>query len=199
MLSLLKDLDQFEIVLASRSPRRFELLKMIGLDFKVRASHAPEQYESHLTPVAYSLKNARLKGRLIAEKYPRALVISADTIVVHRGVILEKPQDEDHATEILKRLNNSTHDVITAFGFTYLGGEKSVFDYEQTRVTFRNLKQSEIKAYIKSGEPFDKAGGYGAQGSGALLIKKVEGCFFNVVGLPLSKFFVTLDKFLAEL
>ena len=199
MLSLLKDIDQFEIVLASESPRRFELLKMIGLDFKVRPSHAPEKYESQLTFVDYSLKNARLKGRLVAEKYPHALVISADTIVVHRGVILEKPHDENHAAEILRRLSNSTHDVITAFGITYLARDKSVFDYEQTRVTFRNLKQNEITAYINSGEPFDKAGGYGAQGSGALLIKKVEGCFFNVVGLPLSKFFITLEKFLNEL
>jgi septum formation protein len=199
MLSLLKDIDQFEIVLASESPRRFELLKMIGLEFKVWPSHAPENYESHLTPVDYSLNNAQLKGRLVAEKCPHALVISADTIVVHRGVILEKPHDENHAAEILRRLSNSTHDVITAFGLTCLARDKSVFDYEQTRVTFRNLKQIEIRAYINSGEPFDKAGGYGAQGSGALLIKKIEGCFFNVVGFPLSKFYIMLEKFLIEL
>jgi septum formation protein len=199
MLALLKDLDQFEIILASESPRRYELLKMIGLDFKVRPSHAPEKYEPGLTPIAYTLQNARIKGSLIAEKYPDSLVISADTIVVHRGKVLEKPHDEAHAAEILRHLSNSTHEVITAFGFTHYNRAKSAFDHEVTKVTFRNLRQSEISAYIKSGEPFDKAGGYGAQGTGAMLIKKIDGCFFNVVGLPLAKFFTTLDKFLIQL
>ena len=199
MLSLLKDIDQFDIILASESPRRFELLKMIGLEFRVRASHAPEKYEAHLTPVEYTMQNARLKGRMVAEKFPQALVISADTVVVHHGQVLEKPHDEMHAAEILKRLSNATHEVITAFGFTHLESAKSVFDYELTTVTFRNLRQNEISAYINCGESFDKAGGYGAQGYGALLIKKVDGCFFNVVGLPLSKFFTMLDKFLIDL
>ena len=169
------------------------------MEFRVRPSHAPENYRPHMTPLAYSLQNARLKGRLIAEKFPKSLVISADTIVVHRGEVVEKPHDEGHAAEILRRLSNATHEVITAFGITCLAKDKSVFDYERTKVTFRNLRQSEIRAYINSGEPFDKAGGYGAQGCGALLIKKVEGCYFNVVGLPLAKFFTTLDKFLIQL
>ncbi len=199
MLSLLKNLDEYEIVLASESPRRFELLKMIGLDFKVRPSHIEELNRNNLSPVEYVIENAQMKGKVVAEKAPRAIVISADTIVVYKSEILEKPHDESHAREILRRLSDNTHEVITGFGITYLHKDKTVFDYEKTKVTFRNLSQGEIRAYVNSGEPFDKAGGYGAQGMGSLLIKKVDGCFFNVVGLPLAKFFFTLDKFLTQL
>jgi len=199
MLSLLKNLDQFKIILASESPRRFELLRMIGLDFIVRPSHVEEQYKDHFTPVEYAIDNAKNKGMMVAKKSPDALVISADTIVIHKNKILEKPIDESHAKDTLRSLSNSTHEVITGFGIICLQENKSVFDFDRTRVTFRNLTQNEITAYVNSGEPFDKAGGYGAQGMGSLLIKKVDGCFFNVVGFPLAKFFVTLDKFLNEL
>jgi septum formation protein len=199
MLSLLKNIDQYEIILASQSPRRYELLKMIGLKFKVRPSHAEEINKDNLSPIEYTLKNARIKGLEIAKKSPESLVISADTIVVHKGEILEKPEDDAHAREILKKLSGKTHEVVTGFGFTLLADNRSVFCHEISKVTFRTLSQSEISAYINTGEPFDKAGGYGAQGAGSLLIKRIEGCFFNVVGLPLANFFVTLDKFLLEL
>jgi septum formation protein len=192
MLSLLKNIDEYDIILASQSPRRFELLKMIGLDFKVRPSNVEEVNHHQLTPIAYTLKNAQKKGEAIAQKYPHSLVISADTIVVLKDKILEKPQSEVHA------ISGLTHEVITGFGLIVLSQKKSVFHHEITKVTFRNLTQSEISAYIKTGEPFDKAGAYGAQGEGSLLIKRVDGCFFNIVGLPLSKFFTTLDKFLCQ-
>ena len=199
MLSLLKNIDQYEIILASQSPRRYELLKMIGLKFKVRPSHAVEINKDNLPPIEYTLKNARLKGFEIAKKSPECLVISADTIVVYKGEILEKPKDESHAREILKKLSGKSHEVVTGFGLTLFSENKSVFNHETSKVTFRNLSQTEITAYINTGEPFDKAGGYGAQGTGSLLIKRIEGCFFNVVGLPLANFFVTLDKFLIEI
>ncbi len=199
MISLLKNIDSFDIVLASKSPRRYELLKMIGLDFKVRPSHAEEIYENHMSPVEYVLDNAHRKGMLVANKLPDSLIISADTIVILNDQILEKPENELHARRILQQLSGKTHEVITGFGFTLLEEEKSVFDYETTKVTFRKLNQTEISAYIETGEPFDKAGAYGAQGAGSLLIQKVEGCFYNVVGLPLSKFFMTLDKFLLDI
>ena len=199
MLALLKNIDQFDIILASQSSRRYELLKMIGLKFKVRPSHAEEINKDNLPPVEYAVKNAKIKGLSIAEKSPESLVISADTIVVYKGEILEKPSDESHAKEILKKLSGKTHEVVTGYGFTLNSKNKSVFNHEISKVTFRNLSQSEISAYINTGEPFDKAGGYGAQGAGSLLIKRIEGCFFNVVGLPLSGFFVTLDKFLINL
>jgi septum formation protein len=185
MLSILKNLDHFKIILASASPRRFELLKEI--------------YEDHLTPVEYTINNARKKGEKIAIQYPRHIVICADTIVVLNNHILEKPENEQHAFEILSKLSGKTHNVITGYGLIKKDAEMSVFDHALTRVSFRKLNQSEIYAYIYSGEPFDKAGGYGAQGFGSLLIDHVEGCFFNVVGLPLSKLFQTLDKFLLTL
>ena len=198
MLSLLKNIDKFDIILASQSPRRFELLKMIGLNFKVHPSHVEEIYKNHQSPVEYAVENARKKGAQVAKKAPDSLIISADTIVVLKGHILEKPRNEDHARKILKRLSGNTHEVVTGFGFTHLNTGKSIFDHEITKVTFRNLTKSEICTYINTGEPFDKAGGYGAQGEGSLLIKRVDGCFFNVVGLPLAKFFTLLNKFLIK-
>ncbi|KAF5431797.1 septum formation protein [Candidatus Methanophagaceae archaeon] len=189
MLSLLKDIDDFDVILASQSPRRYELLKMIGLNFKVRPSHIEEKLSDDLSPVEYALSNARKKGQHIAQLSPESLVISADTIVVHKNDILEKPTDEKHARDILRKLSGNTHEVITAFGISLQSKNKNVFDHEITKVTFRNLSQKEISVYTNTGESFDKAGGYGAQGTGSLLIKRVEGCFFNVVGLPLSSFF----------
>jgi septum formation protein len=199
MLSLLKNIDQYDIILASQSPRRYELLKMIGINFKVRPSHVEEINKDNLPPVDYTLSNARIKGLSIAEKSPDCIVISADTIVVYNGEILEKPTDEIHARDILKKLSGRTHQVITGFGLSYVEKNTYLFDSELSKVTFRNLSQKDISAYINTGEPFDKAGGYGAQGMGSLLIKSIEGCFYNVVGLPLAKFFVTLDKFLQEI
>lgn len=199
MLSLLKGIDLHDVILASASPRRFELLNLLDLTFKVIPSHVEEVYSDHLTPLEYVLENARKKGRYIAQKYPDSLVISADTIVVFKDQILEKPRDERHAREILTRLSGHTHQVLTAFGLIVENKNREVFDYESTLVTFRNLSQDEIFAYLETGEPFDKAGGYGAQKYGAVLIEKVNGCFFNVIGLPLSKFFTTLNKFLLDL
>jgi septum formation protein len=198
MLSLLKNLDEFNIVLASASPRRFELLKMIGLEFIVRPSHIEEIYEDHLSPREYVLENARRKGECIADKFPDSLIISADTIVVYKDQILEKPEDERHALEIIKTLNNRTHQVLTGFGFIHKARNKQIFAVESSFVTFRKLSEDEMHAYINTGESFDKAGGYGAQGQGSLLIKKIDGCFYNVVGLPLSSFFATLNKFLLD-
>lgn len=199
MLSLLKNLDMYDFILASESPRRFELLKMLGLQFTVRPSHLEESCQDHLTPIEYAIENAQNKGISIAVKFPDSIVISADTIVVLNDEILEKPPDETHAYNILKKLSGKTHEVITGFGLILKSAEKSVFGYEITKVSFKSLTQHEIRTYINTGEPFDKAGGYGAQGYGSLLIESVNGCFFNVVGLPLAKFFIILDKFLLEI
>ncbi len=199
MLSLLKNLDEYQIVLASESPRRFELLKMIGLDFKVRPSHIQEQNSKNLKPVEYAIANAKEKGELIADQYPDRIIISADTIVVMRDKIIEKPRDEADAFEILRLLNSKTHEVITAFGIILKCKDKFHFNYEKTKVKFRRLQHTEIESYVETGEPFDKAGGYGAQGEGSLLIEKVDGCFYNVVGFPLSKFFHEFDQFLSKI
>ena len=199
MISLLKNINEFDIILASQSPRRSELLKMLGLNFTVRPSYVEERRRDDLSPVEYVIHNAQREGAQIAEKLPESLVISADTIVFHNNEILEKPNDKKHAHEILTRLSGNTHEVITGFGLSLQVKNKFVYHHEITKVTFRDLSPEEIDAYVDTAEPLDKAGGYGAQGVGSLLIKRVEGCFFNVIGLPLAYLFVTLDKFLKEI
>ena len=199
MLALLKNIDQFKIILASQSPRRLELLKMIGLDFEVKPSNIIEKNHNSLQPLDYALMNAKEKARVVSKKYPNSVVISADTIVVLGNQILEKPENDNHAFEILKQLNGKTHEVITAFGVILKSKEISKFDYERTKVKFRKLPHDKIKAYVKTSEPLDKAGGYGAQGLGSLLIEKVDGCFYNVVGFPLGKFYLMLEEILNEL
>ena len=191
--------NNIRIILASQSPRRYDLLKMIGLDFEVKPSNIIEENHDELQPLEYAMFNAKEKAKVVAEQYPDALIISADTIVVHGNQILEKPEDEKHAFEIISKLNGSEHQVITAFGIVVKNKNISKFDYETTQVIFRKLKPEKIKEYIKTGESLDKAGGYGAQGMGSLLIERVEGCFYNVVGFPLGKFYVMYEKIINEL
>ena len=199
MISSLKKISQNRIILASQSPRRYDLLKMIGLDFEVVPSDVIEKNYNDLQPLEYALMNAQEKGRVVSDKYPDSLVISADTIVVLGNKILEKPDNAKHALEILTKLNGKTHKVITAFGIIFKNKSISKFDYERTKVKFRKLSIDKIKEYIETGEPLDKAGGYGAQGLGSLLIEKVDGCFYNVVGFPLGKFFVMYEKLIYKL
>jgi septum formation protein len=198
MIELLKNINKYNIILASKSPRRSDLLKMIGFKFSVCPSDIEEKYQDHLAPIDYVIKNAQKKNESIALRYPDSLVISADTIVVLNNEILEKPHDKNHAFELLSKLSGQTHEVITGFGISLNSFNHTIFDYEISKVTFRYLNHSEIKAYCDTEEPLDKAGGYGAQGIGAMLIEKVDGCFYNVVGLPLTKFFLTLRDFLAK-
>ena len=198
MFTVLRKLEKFDLILASRSPRRSDLLRMIGLDFKICPSDVAEVYRDGLSPEAYALENAQRKAAAVAERYPASLIIAADTIVILNNEILEKPHDKQHAYEILGKLNGKTHQVITAFGLMLHEKAAALFGYEQTLVTFRKLSDEEIHSYIATREPFDKAGGYGAQGYGALLIQKIDGCFFNVVGLPIGRLYTMLSGFLME-
>jgi septum formation protein len=195
---IINNLMHHHFVLASASPRRSELLKMAGLTFDIEPSQVEEIYRDHLTPIEYVLENARNKGKVIAEQYPESIVISADTIVVLEDEILEKPKDRSHARLLLEKLSGKTHQVYTGFGLIQFARKRDRFDYEKTDVTFRELSDQMIQWYIETNEPYDKAGAYGAQGKGTLLIERVNGCFFNVVGLPLSKFFYILNEFLIK-
>jgi septum formation protein len=199
MLSSFNKINQNKIILASQSPRRYDLLKMIGMDFEVVPSDIIENNGNNLQPLEYALMNAKEKAKVVSDKYPNSLVISADTIVVLGNKILEKPDDAKHALEILTQLNGKIHEVITAFGIIFKNKSISRFDYERTKVKFRKLSIDKIKEYIETGEPLDKAGGYGAQGLGSLLIEKVDGCFYNVVGFPLGKFFIMYEKLIHKL
>lgn len=196
---MFKKVKNIKIILASQSPRRLDLLQMIGLDFEVEPSNIIEENHNDLDPLEYAMLNAQNKAKVVAEKFPHSLIISADTIVVLGNKILEKPENKKHAFEILSLLNGKTHEVITAFGIMLKKNNISVFDYEKTRVKFRKIKPDDLKEYIKTGEPLDKAGGYGAQGLGSLLIERVDGCFYNVVGFPLGKFYLIFEKVLDKI
>lgn len=198
LLSLIKNLDRLDIILASASPRRFEILKNAGLTFQVIASRADEDNSLQLPPEELALYHAELKGGDIAAAHPQALVISADTVVVCANEIMGKPRDEEDAFRMLSALSGRTHRVITGFGVRFDKYNKAQYDTVCTEVTFRALSEEEIRTYIDTAEPFDKAGAYAVQGQGSLLIEKINGCFFNVVGFPLSRFYTLLDNFLED-
>lgn len=184
-----------EIVLASASPRRSELLKQIGLKFEIVPSDVDENIDSNLIPEEVVMGLSCRKALDVAKKIDnRVLVIGADTIVV-KDRILGKPVNDQDAFNMLKSLQGDWHNVITGVCVIDTDGFKIVKGFERTRVKMRNLQDREIYSYIATGEPADKAGAYGIQGMGALLVEKIEGCYFNVVGLPLSKLAEMLEDF----
>lgn len=198
LISLIDKLERLDVILASASPRRFEILQNIGLEFKVVTSDYKEHDPPNYLPQDLAELHALSKGRLVAEQYPEALVISADTIVICGERVLGKPKDEDDALDMLQLLAGRTHQVVTAFALHLFKYERSVVKHVSTDVTFRELRREEILAYINTGEPFDKAGAYAIQGQGGMLIDKIDGCYFNVMGFPVSKFYETLEEFMTH-
>lgn len=174
-----------KIILASGSPRRRELLKSLGLEFDVYKPDVDESIMDGESPSELCARLSRLKAQAGAEKFPDTLVIAADTIVVIDDLILGKPKDRDDAFMMLKRLQGRWHEVIT--GVSICMKQKILSHDEHTRVKFRELSDSEIHAYIATGECYDKAGAYAVQGYGSLLAERIEGDYFNVVGLPLCR------------
>lgn len=184
-----------EIILASASPRRMELLRQIGLKFRVMPSNIEENIDLNVEPETTAMRLAYGKAFNIAgELAGGAIVIGADTIVVKDG-ILGKPCDEKDAFRMLKKLQGSWHEVITGVAVVESGTMRVVNDYERTLVKMRKLDDEEILSYIETGEPMDKAGAYGIQGLGAVLVERIEGCYSNVVGMPLSKLTSIMDEF----
>ena len=194
LFSLIDGLENVDVILASTSPRRYELLKAIGLNFRVIDSGI-EEHHIEGEPIQSAIENARSKGKAVAERFPESLTISADTVVIVDGNALGKPTDEDEAVEMLQLLNGRNHTVVTAFAINLPKYEHCISDYETTEVKFRKLRIEEIMAYVNTGEPMDKAGAYGIQGQGAVLIERINGCYYNVVGFPLTKFYITLENF----
>jgi septum formation protein len=184
-----------KIVLASSSPRRKELLRRIGLQFSICSAHTDETCDRNLAPKQYARAIARHKAVCASYHHLEDLIIAADTIVVLNNEILTKPVDIDDARRMLRRLSGKRHIVITAYTvYDALSGKMRTRAVE-TFVWFRKLQSTEIDAYIKTGEPFDKAGAYGIQAFGALLVKKIEGDYFNVMGLPIASVAQTLREF----
>ena len=173
-----------ELVLASGSPRRLELLKLITEDFSVIPADCEEHFDSALSPEEAVKALARQKAESVSKKYPDKTVIGADTTVFCGETPLGKPKDTDDARRMLSMLSGKTHDVITAVAVARGGKTLKAFA-EDTRVEFYSEK--EIKEYIETGEPMDKAGAYGIQGKGALIIKRINGDYYNVMGLPVAR------------
>lgn len=173
-----------ELILASRSPRRIEMLTILGVEFRQIESGVCEEHE--LTDPHESAGHAALlKARSVAKNHPEALVIGADTVVISPdGEMLGKPQDVDEAVETLMKLSGKSHVVITALAIVGKGRED--VETESSTVWMRPFTECEALRYVASGEPMDKAGAYGIQVRGALLVERIEGCYFNVVGLPLG-------------
>lgn len=182
------------IYLASASPRRVELLNVIGLPFEQVISNVPESIPGVLEPAALARALALEKARAVAKGLGHGLVIGADTIVVYENNVLGKPEDPREAFRMLKLLSGTTHLVISSIALVNADTGKELVSHEITEVTFRSLSDYEIDSYIATGEPMDKAGAYGIQGIGGILVKKINGCYNNVVGLPLTLLVEMLEE-----
>jgi len=182
------------IILASNSPRRKSLLELIDLPFKVVAGSVHEDFNIDLSPIEFAKHYAQLKALDVVKRYPDSLVIGADTIVVLEGEIIGKPLDEADSKLMLKKLSGRTHIVIT--GVSLVWQEKNIVDtfFEETKVTFQELTNEQIQYYVDNYHPLDKAGSYGIQDWFAVCVKKIDGCFYNVMGMPLSKFYSHFTK-----
>jgi septum formation protein len=183
------------IILASGSPRRREILEKTGLKFKVDKSNYKEKLNPGLKPHDLARFLSSEKARHVAYRYRNALVIAADTIVVLKGRLFGKPRNKEQAREMLKILSGKAHSVITGFTIIDTATKKELTTSVESKVFFKRLSVNEIEAYIRSGEPLDKAGAYAVQGLGAVLIKRIEGDFFNVMGLPSHALTRSLKKF----
>jgi septum formation protein len=181
------------IVLASASPRRVTLLRQVGLPFTVADPGPDRDWPGKAEPRHGVRALALEKARRVAGRRPEALVIGADTVVVARGVRLGKPADEAEALEMLKRLQGRTHEVWTGLAIVWGGEQRTAA--EVTKVQFARLDDAELRAYVHTGEPLDKAGAYGIQGLAAQFVRRIDGDYGNVVGLPLARLRQLLKEF----
>jgi septum formation protein len=177
----------YDLILASSSPRRRDLLASLGLTFQVVPAAIQEIPSPQEAATDFAARVAEKKALAVGHRHPEAWVIGADTVVVVDGEIFGKPHDREDAKRMLQRLANREHRVITGYALIHAAGEKKIKGAEETRVKISALEEREIAWYINTGEPFDKAGGYAIQGKGAFMVERIEGSYTNVVGLPLSQ------------
>ncbi|KQC06266.1 MAG: hypothetical protein APR62_08165 [Smithella sp. SDB] len=185
------------LILASASPRRQELLKSLGLKFKIIPAHVDENYLDGESPRQHVKRLSRYKATFIAQKYPEAWVLGADTIVVIDGFILGKPENKKQALEMLRKLSGREHKVLT--GFTIARTATKIYKSKvvQSTVKFKIISAEEMNWYVSCDEPYDKAGGYAVQGKGACFIQSIRGSYTNVIGLPLCEVLEALINFKA--
>ncbi|MBU1992179.1 MAG: Maf family protein [Patescibacteria group bacterium] len=182
-----------KIILASKSPRRKELLTGLGIKFKIHAS-TYEEDKTYATPEKTALMHAKHKAKDVAQHYKDAIIIGVDTLGAYKGKIIGKPKDKKDAKRILKFLNNSRHEVISGIYVIDTKSKKEAGGTAATYVKFCKMTDKNMDAYINSGEGNDKAAGYAIQGIGSLFVEKIEGEYFNVVGLPIFKLVKTLKR-----
>jgi nucleoside triphosphate pyrophosphatase len=175
-----------ELVLASCSPRRAEILEAVGWPFITAASGVDEKRRTGEDAISYVRRLAEAKARMVSEKFIGRLVLGADTVVVVHGKVLGQPQNQDDAKRMLNLLSGGWHDVLTGVALVRAGEHPcAMVDQEITRVRFGPLSSAEIEWYVSTGEPMDKAGAYAIQGKAAPLIQEIQGDYFNIVGLPI--------------
>jgi septum formation protein len=175
------------LVLASSSPRRHELLKQLGLDFVVIPSEVEENFIEGESPKEHVIRLAEAKALDVGNRYPDCWVIGADTIVYVDGIILGKPSSQEEALEMLRLISGKEHRVLTGVSVRHFKKGKSECETVETAVKVKTLTPVEMEWYVRTGEPFDKAGGYGIQGIGSFMIESINGSYTNVVGLPLCE------------
>lgn len=187
-----------QIVLASSSPRRSSLLQQIGIAFEIVPPDVDESrysFEGDPSGTAERLALAKAKSAAGRVDARGRLVLGADTVVLYEGEVIGKPKDAEDACAMLQKLAGRSHRVLTGFALLDPRTNRAVTAHEWTAVFMRELTNAEIRAYVDTGEPLDKAGSYGAHALGAGLITRVEGCFYNVIGLPLARLLMTLNNF----
>jgi septum formation protein len=183
------------LILASASPRRQELLRSVGLKFKIIPAHINENGLAGEGPRQHVKRLAREKAMVIAKKYPEAWVLGADTIVVIDGIVLGKPENKTQARKMLQKLSGREHKVFTGFTIAHVAAEIYRTKVIQSAVQFKTISPKEMDWYVASDEPYDKAGGYAVQGQGAFFIKSIRGSYTNVIGLPLCEVLEELKSF----
>jgi septum formation protein len=174
------------LILASESPRRAELLRQVAIPFRIVPPAVSEELSGKPSPQEMVALLALRKARAVSDQLPEGYVLGADTVVLHDETVLGKPVDPEDAVRMLRLLSGGRHSVLTGLALVNAATGYLLERLSLTQVWIKTLAEDEIKAYVATGEPFDKAGAYGIQGKGALLVEKIEGCYFNVVGLPLS-------------
>jgi septum formation protein len=185
------------VYLASKSPRRRKLLRQIGIKFRSTSVDLDEKILNGEAPSKAAVRLAKEKLELANKKIKKGIIITADTIVVLDNKIIGKPKTKADAVKLLKKLSGNTHTVYTGFAVYNSVNSKMILDYEKTAVTFNKLSEKLIRDYVATGSPMDKAGAYGIQDDfGSVFVKKVNGCYYNVVGLPIPKLYSSIIKVL---
>ena len=184
--------ESIRVILASKSPRRSELLKKIITHFEVKGSSINENLNGGLSSRELAIKLSQLKAQNISQNFADGIIIGADSIVVLDKTILGKPKDSRDAIEMLNKLSGKRHQVITGFSVLKTAGQQLFSDYAVTDVKFRELMSQEIQRYVEDNKPFDKAGAYGIQDEAGVFVEKIDGCYFNVMGLTITKLYLVL-------